>query len=148
MSIVLSPITQFYHNLFLIKLVPSLTGFDNFIGVWLFKGKDFIVDVGLAVTSQQLIQALNKLNIDHLNYILLTHIHIDHAGAIGDIAAHFPHTPVIICHAKGNFLSGRPFPLMGEDMENIRGKPPKSTTRLLRYLQTILLVQIGLHRPA
>ena len=97
----LSQITQFYHDLYLIKLIPPLTGFDNFIGVWLFKGeKNFIVDVGPAVTSQQLIQALNKLNINHLDYILLTHIHIDHAGAIGDITAHFPQTPVI-CHAKG-----------------------------------------------
>jgi len=94
-------ITQFYQDLYLIKLYPPLTGFDNFIGVWLFKGeKNFIVDVGPAVTSQQLIQALNKLNIDHLDYILLTHIHIDHAGAIGDITAHFPKTP-IVCHAKG-----------------------------------------------
>ncbi|MDM8556890.1 MBL fold metallo-hydrolase [Desulfococcaceae bacterium HSG7] len=97
----LSQITQFYHDLYLIKIAPPLTGFDNFIGVWLFKGeKNFIVDVGPAVTSLQLIQALNKLHIDHLDYILLTHIHIDHAGAIGNIAAHFPHTP-IICHAKG-----------------------------------------------
>jgi glyoxylase-like metal-dependent hydrolase (beta-lactamase superfamily II) len=101
MPIKLSQITQFYHDLYLIKLIPPLSGFDNFIGAWLFKGeKNFVVDVGPAVTSQQLIQALNKLNINHLDYILLTHIHIDHAGAIGDIAAHFPQTP-IICHAKG-----------------------------------------------
>ncbi len=96
-----SIISQLYQDLYLIKLAPPLTGFDNFIGVWVFKGEiNFIVDVGPAVTSQQLIQALNKLDIDHLDYILLTHIHIDHAGAIGEIAAHFPQTP-IVCHAKG-----------------------------------------------
>jgi len=94
-------ISQFYQDIYLIKLAPPLTGFNNFIGVWVFKGeKNFLVDVGPAVTSQQLIQSLDELCIDHLDYILLTHIHIDHAGAIGDIAAHFPQTPVI-CHAKG-----------------------------------------------
>jgi glyoxylase-like metal-dependent hydrolase (beta-lactamase superfamily II) len=43
---------------------------------------------------------LQELNIDHLDYILLTHIHLDHAGAIGEIAEVFPQTP-IVCHQAG-----------------------------------------------
>jgi glyoxylase-like metal-dependent hydrolase (beta-lactamase superfamily II) len=32
--------------------------------------------------------------------VLLTHIHIDHAGGIGSLATHFPHAAVV-CHPKG-----------------------------------------------
>jgi glyoxylase-like metal-dependent hydrolase (beta-lactamase superfamily II) len=88
-------------NLFLITLDPSLQGFENFIGVWLYQGDiNFIVDVGPSITAPKLIKALEDLNVDHLDYILLTHIHIDHAGGIGEVANHFTETP-IICHKTG-----------------------------------------------
>lgn len=94
-------LSQIRGDLYLIELTPPITGFNAFIGAWVVKGeKNLLVDVGPAVTSGQLIQALDDLNIDHLDYILLTHIHIDHAGAIGEIAAHFP-DPHIVCHPKG-----------------------------------------------
>jgi glyoxylase-like metal-dependent hydrolase (beta-lactamase superfamily II) len=40
---------------------------------------------------------LQVLDVRQLDAILLTHIHLDHAGAIGEIAEAFPRTP-IICH--------------------------------------------------
>jgi glyoxylase-like metal-dependent hydrolase (beta-lactamase superfamily II) len=88
-------------DLFLITLSPPLTGFSEFISAWLYCGKTtFLVDVGPSSTAADLLRALQKLNIDHLDYILLTHIHLDHAGAIGQIADAFPQTP-IICHHTG-----------------------------------------------
>ena len=88
-------------DLFLIPLSPPLTGFSEFISAWLYRGKiTFLVDVGPSSTAADLLRALQELNIDHLDYILLTHIHLDHAGAIGQIAEAFPHTP-IICHKTG-----------------------------------------------
>lgn len=94
-------IDQVSDNLFLIRLDPPMTGFDRFIGAWLYKGDvNFVVDVGPSVTSTILIKAIKDLSVDHLDYILLTHIHIDHAGAIGEVAHQFPETP-IICHGSG-----------------------------------------------
>ena len=88
-------------QLFLITLNPPLKGFENFIGVWLYTGNmNFIVDVGPSVTASRLIKALEDLGVDRLDYILLTHIHIDHAGAIGEVAHHFSDTP-IVCHKSG-----------------------------------------------
>ena len=88
-------------NLFLIPLDPPMRGFENFIGVWLYKGDiNFIVDVGPSVTAPGLIKALEDLGVAHLDYILLTHIHIDHAGGIGEVAHHFANTP-IVCHKAG-----------------------------------------------
>jgi glyoxylase-like metal-dependent hydrolase (beta-lactamase superfamily II) len=88
-------------NLFLITLDPFLRGFENFIGAWLYKGDiNFIVDVGPSVTAPGLIKAIEDLGVAHLDYILLTHIHIDHAGGIGEVAHHFTETP-IVCHSAG-----------------------------------------------
>ncbi len=89
-------------NLFLIVLVPPLDGFDDFIGAWLVKREDcvYLVDVGPAVTADKLIGALDALGVTHLDYICLTHIHLDHAGAIGHLSRRFPGASVI-CHPKG-----------------------------------------------
>jgi glyoxylase-like metal-dependent hydrolase (beta-lactamase superfamily II) len=88
-------------DLFLIPLNPPLIGFSGFISAWLYRGgKTFLVDVGPSTTARDLLRALQTLKIDHLDYILLTHIHLDHAGAIGEIAEVFPQTPVI-CHNSG-----------------------------------------------
>jgi glyoxylase-like metal-dependent hydrolase (beta-lactamase superfamily II) len=84
-----------------ITLTPPIEGFAEFISAWLVKGPPaFLVDVGPASTSGQLAQALETLGISRLDYILLTHIHLDHAGAVGRIARRFPSARVV-CHAKG-----------------------------------------------
>jgi glyoxylase-like metal-dependent hydrolase (beta-lactamase superfamily II) len=88
-------------DLFLIPLTPSIIGFNNFISAWLYRGKiTCLIDVGPSSTAPDLLQALQELNIDKLDYILLTHIHLDHAGAIGEIALAFSQTP-IVCHPAG-----------------------------------------------
>jgi glyoxylase-like metal-dependent hydrolase (beta-lactamase superfamily II) len=89
-------------HLFLIVLVPPVDGFEDFVGAWLVKGPDaaYLVDVGPAATAEPLIGAITALGVEWLDYICLTHIHIDHAGAIGHLTRRFPDTPVV-CHAKG-----------------------------------------------
>ena len=94
-------IDQIAGDLILITLNPPIDGFDNFISSWLYQGEvSFLVDVGPASTAEGLLKVLEDANVAHLDYILLTHIHLDHAGAIGEIAASFPKTP-IVCHPAG-----------------------------------------------
>lgn len=94
-------IKQMGEDLYLITLCPPVTGFEKFIGSWVYSGeKKFVVDVGPSVTSPSLLKALQTLGIQSLDYIFLTHIHLDHAGAIGEMARFFPATP-IICHKTG-----------------------------------------------
>lgn len=96
-----APIYDLAPDLSLIELRPPLPGFDAFIGVWLYGGKaTCLVDVGPAVTAPDLLAALAHLGVRRLDAIYLTHIHIDHAGAIGQVAEAFPETPVIV-HPKG-----------------------------------------------
>ena len=95
-----SPFIEFGANLALIPLPQDLPGFDTFISAWLVTGeRTYLVDPGPAVTIQKLVAALRALHIHHLDAILLTHIHIDHSGGIGDLVTHFPDTPVV-CHPK------------------------------------------------
>ncbi len=93
---------QLAPHLYLIVLTPPIRGFQDFIGAWLVRGPEatYLVDVGPAATLAQLNAALADLDVDHLDYICLTHIHIDHAGAVGQLAEQYP-SAAVICHPKG-----------------------------------------------
>ncbi|MBU0988338.1 MAG: MBL fold metallo-hydrolase [Proteobacteria bacterium] len=88
-------------NLYLIPLEQDLSGFTAFISAWVYTGNQtLLVDVGPANTVPVLVKALEKLTIRRLDAILLTHLHIDHAGGTGYFIRHFPDTP-IVCHESG-----------------------------------------------
>ncbi len=88
-------------KLHLIPLDQKLTGYFSFIGAWLYQGeKTFLVDVGPTATIPTLFKALETLGVQKLDAILLTHIHLDHAGGIGHVAAQYPDAP-IVCHKSG-----------------------------------------------
>ena len=77
---------------------PALDGFTDFISAWLWLGPPtLLVDVGPAASVPQLLQSLDRLGVHGLDAVLLTHIHLDHAGGAGHLCAHFPSTPVV-CH--------------------------------------------------
>ena len=89
-------------NLYLIDLDLPVTGFRKFISSWLYRTDEltFLVDPGPASTAEHLLKELKQAGVNHLDYILLTHIHIDHAGGTGIVAAEFPEAR-ILCHPKG-----------------------------------------------
>ncbi|MDY6935346.1 MAG: MBL fold metallo-hydrolase [Spirochaetota bacterium] len=85
-------------NLHLINLKQDISGFRNFISSWIFNSNiNFLVDIGPAATIKSLLEALEELNIKKLDYILLTHIHLDHAGGIGHLIDLFPEAKVVCC---------------------------------------------------
>jgi glyoxylase-like metal-dependent hydrolase (beta-lactamase superfamily II) len=95
---------KIYNNhLFLIDLQQkNLEGFRKFISCWVYHRENltFAVDPGPASTIPLLVDALRGIGVSSLDYILLTHIHIDHAGGTGELLRHFPKAGVI-CHEKG-----------------------------------------------
>lgn len=85
----------------LIEIKQTLPGFNQFIGSWLYRGDiNFVVDVGPANSVFRLVDALTEMKIEKIDYIFLTHIHIDHAGGLAQILEHFPMAKVL-CHEKG-----------------------------------------------
>ncbi len=81
---------------------PSLEGFRQFISCWLYQSAElnFLVDPGPLSTIPVLLAELRKKKVTKLDYILLTHIHIDHAGGTGELLKSYPETQVI-CHPQG-----------------------------------------------
>ena len=74
-------------DLYIVDLDQPLEGFYNFLNSWVYRrdGLTILVDPGPRSTIPVLVKALKDLDIKKLDYILLTHIHIDHAGGAGQI---------------------------------------------------------------
>ncbi len=91
-------------NLYDIQLDLKGTNFTSTLSSWVFKEDNlcFLVDTGPKSAITSLKHALDKIGIQEndLNYILLTHIHMDHAGGVGELIKSFPKAQ-IICHPKG-----------------------------------------------
>lgn len=88
-------------NLYLIDLDQPLEGFRKFISAWIYTPDDLtiIVDPGPRSTIPLLVATLKKREVKKIDYILLTHIHIDHAGGTGLLLKHYPQAQVI-CHPQ------------------------------------------------
>ena len=70
----------------LLNLQPPIPGYKRFIGAYLFSGeKNAIIDVGPTAAIPNLLSALTEAGMSpkEIDYIVLTHIHIDHAGGVG-----------------------------------------------------------------
>ncbi len=94
-------VQQFRDDLYWIALPVPLSGFEGFIGAWLLTSDPVtVVDVGPTATAPHLLAAIAHLGIKSPEVILLTHIHIDHAGGIGVISDAYPDAAVV-CHPKG-----------------------------------------------
>ncbi len=59
-----------------------------------------LVECGPSVTRHNLVAALDELGVDDLAAIVVTHVHLDHAGAAGHLAARYP-TAKIGVHGRG-----------------------------------------------
>ncbi|WP_456370996.1 MBL fold metallo-hydrolase [Geoglobus sp.] len=90
-------IYRFRDNLFLIDLPQKIRGFRNFISSWVYLG-DFVavVDPGPKSTVDVLVKSLHEIGIRRVDYVLLTHIHIDHAGGVGEFLRHFDTAKVLV----------------------------------------------------
>lgn len=93
---------QICDGLYLIDIDQALEGFRQFISTWVFRvdGTTLLVDPGPASTIPYLVDRLRGAGIGRIDLVLLTHIHLDHAGGTGQLLRHFPEAGVN-CHPKG-----------------------------------------------
>lgn len=106
----------------LIEIPQDLPGFNRFIGAWAFTGPlNFLVDVGPAGSAHRLLESLEILGIDRIDYILITHIHIDHAGGLSKVLSRFP-MAMVICHEKAIPLLTDPSKLWAGSLKVLKDK--------------------------
>jgi glyoxylase-like metal-dependent hydrolase (beta-lactamase superfamily II) len=91
-----------FDNLHLIPLDLPKEGFHHFLCAWLYRDDHtvILVDPGPRSTLPALLQALEEMKIRRIDHILLTHIHLDHAGGLGLLLDRYPDTKAI-CHPRG-----------------------------------------------
>ncbi|HET6932700.1 MAG TPA: MBL fold metallo-hydrolase [Candidatus Acidoferrum sp.] len=128
------------------------TGQARCIATALLRSDNFaaLIDPGpgstLATLRNQL--ALHRLRVADLNAILLTHIHLDHAGATGALVQENPAIQVYV-HARGSAHMSDPSKLLEsarrlyrEEMQNLFGDflpVPEGNLRILQGGETLSL---------
>jgi glyoxylase-like metal-dependent hydrolase (beta-lactamase superfamily II) len=92
-------VTNISPNLKLLDLKPPILGYGKFISSYLVNsGKNAIIDPGPAVAAGGLLEALAEAGTkpEEIDYIVLTHIHIDHAGGAGAAVKAMPNARVVV----------------------------------------------------
>ncbi|MCB1151503.1 MBL fold metallo-hydrolase [bacterium] len=90
----------------LIDLDQPKRGYRRFISAWLHRLGDrtAVVDPGPTSTIDHLCGELARLGVTRLDWILLTHIHLDHGGGAGTLARRFPEARVVCLPAAARHL--------------------------------------------
>ena len=93
-----------------VEIAPGVLQIDTELGGWqhvtagyLITGDaPVLVETGSQSSVSHLLAALDRLGVgaDDLAGVAVTHIHLDHAGGVGDVAAAFPKATVYV-HEKG-----------------------------------------------
>lgn len=93
-----------------VMIAPRIRQIDTLLGGqdcltagFLVEGaRPALVETGARSSTETVRRHLHELGLgpDDLGWIVLTHVHLDHAGAVGDLAADFPSATVVV-HEKG-----------------------------------------------
>jgi glyoxylase-like metal-dependent hydrolase (beta-lactamase superfamily II) len=88
-------------NLFIVDLETG--GFKNLICSYIIMGKKpFLVESGPSNSIPNLLYGLKELDVklEDVEYIAVTHIHLDHGGGVGTLLKSLPNAKVIV-HPRG-----------------------------------------------
>ena len=85
------------------QIDTRMAGYDGITAGYLIRSeRPCLVETGTAPSAPVVRDALTQLGIgaDDLATVVVTHIHLDHAGGAGDIAAMFPAAQIVV-HQRG-----------------------------------------------
>lgn len=76
----------------------KMHGFEGITGTFLLRGRDRValIETGPKSSVDNVLAGLEHEGITELDWIVVTHIHLDHAGAAGTLAQRFPGATVAV----------------------------------------------------
>ena len=94
-----------YHDLeFGITCIDTQHIRKDFVAAYLIEnsGRAAFIDTGCYLSVPTLLATLEAKNIsrESVDYIILTHIHLDHAGGAGELLKHLPNANIYV-HERG-----------------------------------------------
>jgi glyoxylase-like metal-dependent hydrolase (beta-lactamase superfamily II) len=109
-EVVTSPLGHDIHS-----VDTLMSGYTGITAGYLIAGeRPCLVETGTARSAPAVRRALDALGISptDLATIAVTHIHLDHAGGVGDLAAAYPNAEIVV-HQRGARHLAEPAKLMG-----------------------------------
>ncbi|SMN10849.1 Beta-lactamase related protein [uncultured Candidatus Thioglobus sp.] len=98
-----------YHELdFSVTCIDTQHIRDDFVAAYLIEDSNraAFIDTGCYLSVPTLLATLDEKNItrENVDYIILTHIHLDHAGGAGELIRHLPNAKIIVHEYGANHL--------------------------------------------
>ncbi len=84
----------------------GFAGLPEQCGVFLVRGeRTALIDTGPSGSAAVVVDALELLGVDELDYICLTHLHLDHAGAASHLLERYPSAVLLLHERSIRFLA-------------------------------------------
>ncbi|MDQ4025868.1 MAG: MBL fold metallo-hydrolase [Actinomycetota bacterium] len=75
----------------------NMHGFPGITGAFVVRGsKTALVETGPKSSLDHLLAGLSDAGVEQVDYVVVTHIHLDHAGAAGTLAQRWPGATVVV----------------------------------------------------
>ncbi len=142
--------TELGHDVHAIDTLMS--GYQGITAGYLIAGeRPCLVETGTARSAPQVQRALDSLGIgaNDLATIAVTHIHLDHAGGVGDLAAAYPSAQIVV-HQRGARHLADPSKLMasarrvfGDLMDTVFGALTATEADRIRAVDEVGEIDLG-----
>jgi glyoxylase-like metal-dependent hydrolase (beta-lactamase superfamily II) len=143
-------ITGLGHEVF--QIDTRMAGYDGITAGYLIRGdRPCLVETGTAPSAPIVRDALAALGVGpgDLATVVVTHIHLDHAGGTGDIAQMFPGAEVVV-HELGARHLADPSRLMasarlvyGDELDGLFGRLAPTPAERIRAVERTGVVDLG-----